>query len=320
MNTVFGNRIGYVGLETFDVGLVKSLGATVLGKSFVLNIDGLTPNIPVSFENPEQMLKAGIIPCMTISRDDPDFSPARSNRGKLEYRVPAPGAEAIAIGGQIGYTSYLSKKAASACDITYTINVYDRYRDLAQKFYSSVMKPILRDVSISVVDSLGIGRTYSAFYTGSSKLDEVASLTNRVIGWGITVMVQAEVDIWDEEVEGKIIRQVALRGGLMDPAQPGVTPPRLPYVVKANRGVIGGSGSRARIEVLEPIRQDTLVTVPMDYQLSAGLKTSLLVFVDNEYLRPDSAGKLGDYKEEDTSHVSFHMDIPAGTEIDFVII
>lgn len=216
MGEVFGNRVGSVGLESFDLGLVKTMGATVLGKSFVLNIEGLTPNIPVTFENPEQILRAANVPMMLIERDDPDFTVQRSHRGTTEYRVPAADAvEMTAFNGKIGYSAYVSKKAAQVCDITYTISVFDRYRDLANLFYKVITKPLLQTKAIQVVDSLGIVRSYSAFIEGSTKLDEVASLTNRVIGWGITLRVEAEIDIWDEVTESKIIRKVIINDGLM---------------------------------------------------------------------------------------------------------
>lgn len=202
----YGYQVGTVGLDDFDIGLVKSLGGTVSGKSFVLNYTGLEANIPVTFENPEQPLRDGIVPCMVVLRDDIQFiSTPRLQRTDDEYRIPAPNALVITNGDTTGYSAYVVSPSARQVDIMYTIQIYHRTRQLAQIFFLEVVKKFLPHDYITVVDSIGNSRIYSAYLEGQSKLDEILSVTQRYLGFAFTVRVEGEINLVSVGTETGII-------------------------------------------------------------------------------------------------------------------
>jgi len=214
MSNEYGFRVGLVTLSSIDLGLVKALGATVESGKFVLPMVG--KDFTITFENPEPSLRSSIMPYASIIRDDPNFSVTRPcGVNSMEYFVHAPDANAIIDqNGNPGFDKYVRKKAARQCDINYTIQIYDRSRHLINDAYQFLLGKIVGVGYITVTDSLQVTRDYSYFFEGSSKLDDVVSVTERVIGVGLSVRVETEIDVHEEEILTNIVTKPIIRGRL----------------------------------------------------------------------------------------------------------
>lgn len=207
-NGTFGTEVGEVELRNFDLGLITSLGGTLVGKQYVLNYTGLEENIPIIFENPEQSFGEQIIPSMIILRDDVSLvQNARLQRKDIEYRIPSDTAQVVTHEDDTtGYSEYTVKPNAWATDITYSIQIYHRYRNLIQVFLRRVLEILLLGEYITVTDSNDVSRLYSAFIEGGpTKLDEFTSVASRVLGFSISLRVEAELDVLPISTESDII-------------------------------------------------------------------------------------------------------------------
>jgi hypothetical protein len=240
-----GHRpVGQVGLRNFDQGIVQTLrGEEVDGNYYIMD-EGMfseepppgQPGIPITFAFPDDNYEHWRFPCIVIRRDD--LSPAmnRWHPGMTTSRGPAQGALPLEVtiptGGLTstvaqGFDRYEVAQQATPFDITYTISVMARYRGYGNKqqigkAVSGTASPktqanrlldyVLRAYppygAIWVQDSLGDWRTYSAFMEATSHLDQVSEVADRMIGFAVTVRVEAELDLADPRV------QTAVRGGL----------------------------------------------------------------------------------------------------------
>jgi hypothetical protein len=182
--------------------------------------------IPVVFSHPEDVYMRYRQPLVYIRRDD--FSPAmnRWHPKMTEWRVPSQGANPVSItfdegtNGEVtvsGYDSYQRKEMAVPFDITYTINILARHRGKGtlppkgepvgftgatgspRNQVNRVLQYVLERFppygQVYVRDSLDDGRLYSSFMESLSSLDEVPEITERVLGFAITVRVEGELDI-----------------------------------------------------------------------------------------------------------------------------
>jgi hypothetical protein len=196
---------------------------------------GDTYPVPVTFAFSENVLQRYRLPVVVVRRDD--ISPAmnRWQPGTLQYRTAAHGAAPVTISTPQGslhvygqkvrspdgkpihiYDRWESLEQATPFDITYTISIITRYRGTAIPGQRNVGVPpknpimnqgnlvlnyIMRTYQpyceVRVHDSIGDTRGYEAFAEGPTHLDEVSEVVERVIGFALTLRVEAELDLND---------------------------------------------------------------------------------------------------------------------------
>jgi len=221
-NGTYGYEVGRLEFAHYDLGVVLALGGVLLNGAYVLNYSGLDANIPIVFENPEQTLLTGKVPCMIILRDDiaKAEDPRNYNQDFLDYRLPAVDATSVVattVSGDItGWSKYRVKKNARSFDLTYTIQIYDRYRNKVGTFLERVFEKLMIPRFIAVTDSLGNTATYTALLDSDvMKLDEFASINQRYLGFGLSLRVAALIDIYSEEIEQNMITKITERDWLV---------------------------------------------------------------------------------------------------------
>lgn len=189
------------------------------------------PGIPITFSHPEDVYSRYRQPAIIVRRDD--ISPAmnRYHPGHKSWKTPAQSARPVAVTFDqgtraertvAGYDRYETKDTGVPFDIVYTISILARHRgkgNLPKKgspvgFEGAAGSPrnqvnqaltyILRIYApycqVIVEDSLGDQRRYSAFMEAISHLDEVPEITERVLGFAVTLRVEAELDLADPVV------------------------------------------------------------------------------------------------------------------------
>jgi hypothetical protein len=230
---------GMVGLRNFDEGVVTTLGAEVSDEfqsyyipsskiSPLLPPPGL-PGIPVTFSHPEDIFERYRIPAIVVRRDDIAPASQRWHPSLQVARVPLEGANPIEArrGDPLdptiyaGFDQYAAQKQPYPFDITYTLSLIARHRGhgptetRANRAPTSGGSPInqvnaLLDYvlriykpysHVVVVDSMGDSRPYFSFLEAVSHIDEVPEVTERVLGFALTLRVEAELDLYDLETQ-----------------------------------------------------------------------------------------------------------------------
>lgn len=230
---------GFVGLRNFDEGIVVTMNAEIdeERQNYFIMADKLAPmlpppglpGIPVTFSHPEDVFEQYRLPVIVVRRDD--ISPAlqRWHPGQVVWRAPAEGARPIEIKvgdpkfptTLYGFDRYEEQQAAVPFDITYSINILARHRGFGPADRKGHRNPegegsprtqvnqcldyVLRIYQpyskVWVRDSVGDERSYSAFMEAISHLDEVPEVSDRVIGFALTLRVEAELDLNDPIVK-----------------------------------------------------------------------------------------------------------------------
>lgn len=242
---VLGRRaVGQVGLRNFDAGIVETLRAEVIDGNYFIRDKALygvepppgDPGVGVTFAFPDDNYEHWRFPCIVVRRDD--ISPAmnRWHPGMATARGPAEGALPLAVTvptGDLtstvvqGFDRYEVAQQAVPFDITYTLSIMARYRGhgdrkpigeqvdgsanpktQANRLLDYVLRVYPPYGAVFVKDSLGDYRSYSAFMEATSHLDQVSEVADRMIGFAVTVRVEAELDLNDPQV------RTAVRGGL----------------------------------------------------------------------------------------------------------
>lgn len=186
------------------------------------------PGVPVTFAFPEDIWERYRQPVIVVRRDD--ISPAmnRWHPGMKEWRTPAQTAnpkQVVLNPGTFGeetllaWDAYEEKEMAVPFDISYTISILARHRgkgrlppkdkpigftgaqgsprNQVNKIFDFVMRKFPPYCQVLVRDSLDDIRAYSAFMEAVSHLDEVPEVTERVLGFALTLRVEAELDLVD---------------------------------------------------------------------------------------------------------------------------
>jgi hypothetical protein len=199
------------------------------------------PGIPITFSHPEDIWARYKQPVIVIRRDDIAPAMNRWHPGMTTARYPSTGANPLqtSYGNGpdapvlSGYDSYDTKQQAVPFDITYTISILARYRgrgpDLRRNVpegfdgapgsprtqCNSILDYILRIYApysqVTVLDSLGDPRLYSTFMEAISHLDEVPEVTERVLGFALTLRVEAELDLKDPETRRAASQPLTVR-------------------------------------------------------------------------------------------------------------
>jgi len=222
-----------LGAEVHDVDTGKGLHSNYYIETALLPVEpapGL-PGVPVTFTHPEDVYLRFRKPVIVIRRDD--ISPAmnRWHPGQKSWRAPAQNANPVAVTFDAGtraettvtgYDRYETKDMGVPFDISYTVMIYARYRGKGpmppkgvptgfdgaagspRTQVNSILDYVLRKFApycqIVVEDSLGDKRKYSAFMEAISHLDEVPEVTERVLGFAVTLRVEGELDLSDPVV------------------------------------------------------------------------------------------------------------------------
>ena len=222
-------RTGIVNLRSFDQGVVETVGGVVdpSGSYYYLPIaeegeteeqrgpvDGPpgTLGVPIHFSFPEEMFSKYRIPLLLVRRDDLAPAPQRAHPGLMQYRAPARGAHSVQYQHSPsstplnGWDRMEQAFQAYPFDLTYTLQIVGRdrgglgSRNQVGRVLDKVLRVYQPNCRVLVTDSLGDKRSYEAFMEGTSPVDDMAEIADRVIGFAITLRVEGELDLNDPEV------------------------------------------------------------------------------------------------------------------------
>lgn len=233
---------GFVNLRSFDEGVVVTLQGEIHEGNYYVTDPRVCPvapppgqpGIPITWAFPDDNYEHWRLPAIIIRRDD--ISPAmnRWHPGHTVWRAPAEGAVARSVTVPTGpttstevtgYSKYEVQQQAVPFDITYTISVMARYRGFgnkqevgsksvgewsasprtqANRLLDHVLRIYQPYSAVFVKDSQGDYRTYEAFMEAVSHLDQVAEVTDRMIGFAVTLRVEAELDLNDPIVRSAV--------------------------------------------------------------------------------------------------------------------
>ena len=218
-------RTGTVTLRDFDQGVVETLGAKIIGdRYFITELKHLDsapefPGIPVVFSHPEDVFQSHKIPVIEVRRDDIQAAMTRWHPGTLHYRVPAPtalkGSVTFSDGTvKTGFSKYEELQQSCPFDLLYTINIIAKQRQFmaaAQLILAYVLKIYQPYCSVFAYDSIGDRRSYEAFLESVGPMDEAADVSERVIGFALSLRVEAELDINDPKVQTAVTKLARVR-------------------------------------------------------------------------------------------------------------
>ncbi len=203
-NLVFGERNGDVDLLDLDTAIATSFGAKfdpvkkqLFYDLYLSKAIGAKPEkVMVVYKRPEPTEVSFILPAIIITRDSIVPALDRLTSPSIEYQVPAPGAVRVSAGGQLGWSSYLRKPQAQPYDISYTIECWARYREVAQILLTKIMVAYpLQDGKVTVIDSLGISKTYTVLQQNTADLTQLISMVERIPGFSLILKVQTELTL-----------------------------------------------------------------------------------------------------------------------------
>lgn len=198
------SRQGVVTIRDFDQGIVETMGGQIIGDHYYLvlpNVEAAPgePGVVITYTQPEDLFQTYKLPVITVSRDDIAPAQQRWHPGTVTYRTPAEGAIKIGTGAK-AWSKFEEGQQATPFDLTYTINIFGKSRSgrsASNTMLHHLMKVWQPYCRVLVTDSLGDLRSYEAFMNGVSPLDEVTEVAERVIGFSINLMVEAELDLND---------------------------------------------------------------------------------------------------------------------------
>lgn len=217
--TQFGMRNGHVDLIDFDLGVLKQTGAIFdeiqnewyLPINFTVEDPSKGPialdRALVVYKRPEPTQVQHQVPQIAILTDDIDFDATRLYSPTVQYRVPAAGATPVCVPcgpfGQtaVGFDSYETKDKEQPYNLTYTIEVWCRYKVPALILLQTMMKrfPPRGTLVVSATEEAGrnvqCDRTYLFFQEGVADLTELNSMVERIPGYSLTIRVEAELTL-----------------------------------------------------------------------------------------------------------------------------
>jgi len=193
-----------------------------------LNIDGVDPppgkpGIVVTFSFPEAEFKSMVLPMILIRRDDISPANERWHSKHVTYRTPAEGALPVtlpvnntALSGLKGFDRMEQGFQAIPYDITYTISILAHYRGAigqrgaVQRIFEYILTRFSPYSVVTVFDDEGDPRGYSSFMEATSVLDEHPTVGERIIGFGVTLRVEAELDHTTVEIVRTVTQPLTL--------------------------------------------------------------------------------------------------------------
>lgn len=230
---------GVVDLRAFDLGVVTTLGATAetvttpngeVHRNYFLDVPfvrgrvgrpGL-PGVPIIFAFPEDVFEKYDYPLISVRREDISPTMNRWQPGTLQYRAPAVTAIEATLTTNPGnpmnpnVVNYWDKvvqlQQAAPFDITYSISILARSRgglgqtNQANAILNAVARVYQPYSAVHIVDSIGDKRSYSCYQEAISPLDDVSDVSDRVIGFVVTIRVEAELDLLEPELHNTVTR------------------------------------------------------------------------------------------------------------------
>lgn len=214
------DQTGTVTLRSFDRGVIETLRATVVDSEYIIAIPNVNgppgkSGVPVVFSHPEDIFQTKRLPCVVVQRDS--MSPAMGRwHGPVheQYKTAAVGAllkSVTKVDGTVkqGFDKIETLKQAMPFDLGYTVSIYSTGRDAADRLHVSkildyVLKVYQPYCYVFVKDSLEDPRSYQAYMEGVSMLDEIADVTERYIGFALTLRVEAELDLEEPQVTAAV--------------------------------------------------------------------------------------------------------------------
>jgi hypothetical protein len=202
-------RTGTVFLEQFDTGLVVTFGAELVlieldgeeVQDYAVQVpgvegpDGWQGLIPVVFSDPEDVYQQSILPRVEISQSSLVPAMSRWQPLGLDYMIPAVSAETVIGSGGREAPSLVEMKAnAFPYDIMYDVHLKARRRIDAHAMLKNIGRFLWAYGQIFVVDSEGDERGYSAFQESLDTLSDVSDVSERVVGYTISVRIEGELD------------------------------------------------------------------------------------------------------------------------------
>ena len=200
-----GMRNGHLDFLDWDQAVVDHICAELDpdNNQYFLNLNGIfigenpVNKALVVYKRPEPTQVEMDLPLVVLNRDDVVPAPERLYSVTEQYRVPTEGAQVVSASNVncLGFTSYETKDQERPYDFIYTIEVWSRYRAVAQMMLAMMMAKFPLRGSIDVTDSLQCVRTYAAYQEGVADLTEVLSLVDRVPGFALTVRLEGELTL-----------------------------------------------------------------------------------------------------------------------------
>lgn len=191
-------RTGSVFLKDFDKGIVESLGATVTGNDYFLDVIGVG-NTRVIWANPEQVFQDFVVPAIVIRRDDISPALSRLMLGGMQYAQGV--SQSVVVDTVSGFTHKETKPQAYPFDISYTIQCFARLQNQAVRMLGYVLRIYPPYCLVRVVDSVGEERTYQGYMESIADLDEVTDAVEKMSAFSVSLRVEAELDLVDPAVE-----------------------------------------------------------------------------------------------------------------------
>jgi hypothetical protein len=217
---------GEVIVSDFDRGMVVALGGVIheVGPDeipgYYADVVGVEPapglpGVQIIFGNPDDAFVNYLLPQFVITRNDVTPAMARWHPGTVKYRAPKPGEQPIQVTGpggvvKTGYRRMVQQEGAIPYDIGYTLTIaHERrgiQRDFGQKMLRHAMKRFTPYFTIVVIDSINDPRIYFGTAEAATSNDELLDVSDRMIGWTMSLTVEAELDFLDEREVQTAIR------------------------------------------------------------------------------------------------------------------
>lgn len=211
MVTKLSNPTGTVFVRNFDEGVFKALGAVertspqpLVGRDrkgyWIDEVFTAPTEVPVIFNNPEQIYEHKIYPSYLVRRNDISPALARWHSVKsFEYVAGVSGFEEI--DGVSGYSAVEIKPQAWPYDLFYTIACYGRYEHESVPMMRRILKTFPPYSKVFILDSLGESRSYTVFNeSGVQDISDFLDIADRVKAYSIDIRIECELDTSDPTI------------------------------------------------------------------------------------------------------------------------
>lgn len=212
--TQFGMRNGHVDLIDFDLAILRQTGAVYdevqnewyLPINYVIRDDAKGGHVAldralVVYKRPEPTQVEHKVPQIALLCDDIDFDAGRLYSPTTQYRLPAAGSTPLSIAGMLGFDQYETKDKEQPYNLTYSIEVWCRYKVPAMMLLQTMMKrfPPRGTITVSATEeadrNVKCDRTYLFFQEGVADITELNSMVERIPGYSLTIRVEAELTL-----------------------------------------------------------------------------------------------------------------------------